>query len=106
MAFREMVLNEVISDLGANYNSDDMSVLNNILEDVIADALMVSNRSETENNLNILKSNIKKATKSVYLLRGAEDVRSNSQSGLSNTYDDVMETMLKDIIRQNKRVLR
>ncbi len=79
MAFREMVLNEVISDLGANYNSDDMSVLNNILEDVIADALMVSNRSETENNLNILKSNIKKATKSVYLLRGAEDVRSNSQ---------------------------
>lgn len=106
MAFKEDILNEIEHDLGDNYVSDDESVLINILDDVISDALSMSNRANTENNLIILKSNIKKATKSIYLLRGVEDVKSNSQSGLSNTYENVMETMMWDIIRQNKRVMR
>lgn len=106
MAFAEDVFNEIVADLADNYVSTDESVLKNILSDVIEDALSASNRVYTENNLQILKSNIKKATKSIYLLRGVEDVKSNSQSGLSNTYDNVMETMMWDIIRQNKRVLR
>ena len=106
MAFAEDVFNEIVADLADNYVSTDESVLKNILSDVIEDALSVSNRVYSENNLQILKSNIKKATKSIYLLRGVEDVKSNSQSGLSNTYDNVMETMMWDIIRQNKRVLR
>ena len=106
MAFREDVLSEVKADLGENYISSDESVLMSILTDVIEDALRMSNRANNENNLSVLKSNIKKATKSIYLLRGVEDVKSNSQSGLSNTYDNVMETMLTDIIRQNKRLMR
>ena len=100
-------------DLGVNYNSEDGNVLRDLVEDVIEDALKLSNRDARattpeakEAQVAILQSNIKKAVKAIYLQRGTEDVKSNSQSGLSNTYDDVMDTMLKDIVRQNKRILR
>lgn len=100
------ILNEIISDLGANYNNSDSAVLTAIMNDVITSALYVSNRRvENENNISILKDNIKKATKTIYLRRGTEDVISDSESGLSNTYDSAIDTMTKDIIKQNKRVL-
>ena len=103
---KTQILNEIISDLGDNYKSSDSAVLTTIMNDMITSALFVSNRrTETENNLRILKDNIKKATKTVYLRRGTEDVTINSESGLSNTYDSAIETMTKDIIKQNKRVL-
>ena len=99
-------------DLGVNYNSEDGNVLRDLVEDVIEDALLLSNRDRIavgearEEQIRILQSNIKKAVKTIYLQRGIEDVKSNSQSGLSNTYDDVMDTMLRDIVRQNKRILK
>lgn len=100
-------------DLGVNYNSEDGNVLRDLVEDVIEDALLLSNRNRLatsdeakEAQITILQSNIKKAVKTIYLQRGIEDVKSNSQSGLSNTYDDVMDTMLRDIVRQNKRILK
>ena len=106
------LLERIKADLGANFYDGDEAILSSILSDVIEDSLLMSNReakassSQTarEGQLKILASNIKKAVKTVYLQRGIEDVKSNSQSGLSNTYEDAMETMLKDIIRQNKRL--
>ncbi len=113
MAVREILLEAITADLGANYNSEDSTVLGTILDDVIEDALIMSNRKGKASassqaydaQVTLLSSNIKKAVKTIYLQRGIEDVKSNSQSGLSNTYDDAMETMLRDIIRQNKRLL-
>ena len=109
---RNNLLSSIVADLGANYR-DDSGVLGALLDDVINDALIVSNRShlvtsdETlEAQLDVLSSNIKKAVKSVYLLRGAEDVKSQSLSGLSSTYENAVETMLYDIIRSNKRILK
>ena len=101
------ILNEIIKDLADNYRKDG-EVLNNLLDDVIVDALSMSNRkykSDIDNQLLILKSNIKKAVKTIYLQRGAEDVSSKSESGQSSTYDYAMETMQKDILRQNKRIM-
>lgn len=103
----DKILNEIIEDLADNYR-EDKNVLTSLLDDVIDDALSMSNRkfkSDKDNQLLILKSNIKKAVKTIYLQRGTEDTSSNSQSGMSNTYDKAMETMLNDIIRQNKRVM-
>lgn len=97
------LLEEIKADLADNFSASDETVLGDLLEDVINDALSMANRPATEAGVTVLSSNIKKATKTIYLQRGIEDVKSNSQSGLSNTYDDAMETMLKDIIRQNKR---
>lgn len=101
------ILNEIIKDLADNYRKDG-EVLNDLLDDVIVDALSMSNRkykSDIDNQLLILKSNIKKAVKTIYLQRGAEDVSSKSESGQSSTYDSAMETMQKDILRQNKRIM-
>lgn len=103
----DKILNEIIEDLADNYR-EDKNVLTSLLDDVIDDALSMSNRkfkSDKDNQLLILKSNIKKAVKTIYLQRGTEDTSSSSQSGMSNTYDKAMETMLNDIIRQNKRVM-
>lgn len=106
MAIQDDILSEIEADLGANYKSEDSEVLTSLLTDVIGDALSMANRSESETNVTVLKSNIKKAVKAIYLQRGVEDVKSNSMGGLSNTYEDVMDMMLRDIIRQNKRLLR
>ena len=103
---KERILKEIIRDLADNYRND-IEVLDNLLDDVINDALFMSNRINRGNldkQLITLKSNIKKAVKAIYLQRGVEGVVSDSQSGLNNNYDDVMETMKKDIIKQNKRL--
>ena len=111
---KEELLEQIMADLGDNFTEQDSVVLEDILEDVIEDALLMSNRDAKANasagamatQLKILSSNIKRAVKTIYLQRGVEDVNSNSQSGLTNTYDVAMERMLADILRQNKRVLK
>lgn len=105
----------IITDLGDNFKSGDESLIKQLLEEVLNDALIISNRDklyvnetdETDSTqIKVLSSNIRKAVKTIYLQRGAEDVVSNSVSGLSNSYDAAIETMSKDIIRQGKRIIR
>lgn len=105
------LLSSIIADLGANYR-DDSDLLGALLDEAVNDALIVSNRLQyshtdegLEAQLDILGSNIRKCVKSMYLIRGAEDVKSQSVSGLSSTYENAIETMNYDIIRSNKRVL-
>lgn len=109
---RENLLSSIITDLGANYHTEDSQLIGALLDEVISDALLVSNRTQLassaegmEEQLDILGSNVRKAVKSMYLIRGAEDVKSQSVSGLSSTYENAIETMNYDIIRSNKRIL-
>ena len=106
------LLSSIVADLGANYREGDSVLLGALLDEAVNDALIVSNRmqySKTETGmeaqLDVLGSNIRKCVKSMYLIRGAEDVKSQSVSGLSSTYENAIETMNYDIIRSNKRVL-
>ena len=104
------LLSSIITDLGANYQESDSNLLGALLDEVVNDALIASNRwqfkdTALEAQLDILGSNIRKCVKSMYLLRGAEDVKSQSVSGLSSTYENAIETMTHDIIRSNKRIL-
>lgn len=106
------LLNTIIADLGENYHEDDDALLRELLDESISDALLVSNRyqyAQTDDGLNaqldILASNIRKCAKALYLIRGAEDVKSQTQSGINSTYENAIETMTYDIIRSNKRVL-
>lgn len=104
---KEKILEEIKQDLADNYRNDE-EVLKVLLEDVINDALFSSNRifnSDKEKQIEVLKSNIKKAVKNIYLRRGTEDVKSSSQSGESNNYSSAIEEMTLDIIKQNKRIL-
>ena len=106
---RDQLLSSIQADLGDNYSSSDSDVLGALLDEVIADALFVSGRaalSDRAAQLEVLGSNIRKAVKSIYLQRGAEDVRNQSLSGISSAYDNAIETMTHDIIRTQKRILQ
>ena len=98
------MLNEIISELGDNYNSNDESVLEEILEEVTANALTISNRADNEENKTILKHEIKSCTKGIYLQRGSEGLNNLSQSGITSAFNDCMEKLRNDIIKNGKRI--
>lgn len=106
---KEKLLESIKTDLNANYRNDD-EVLNDLFEEVLNDALFISNRKKLyetseEEQITILASNIRKCVKTIYLQRGSEDVTSQTLSGISNIYDDSIERMKADIIKQGKRRL-
>lgn len=97
------MINEIINELGDNYNSDDASVLNDILEEVIANALTISNCENSAKNINFLKQEIKTCVKGIYLQRGSEGLEKLSQSGINSSFNDCMDKLRNDIIRNGKR---
>ena len=98
------MLNEIINELGDNFNSSDTSVLEEILEEVTANALTISNRESNEDNKYFLKQEIKSCVKGIYLQRGAEGLNSLSERGTSSNFNDCMEKLRNDIVRNGKRV--
>lgn len=111
---KEELLASIKTDLGENYHETTDNLLESILDEVINDALFISNRkfkidsedpSTLSSQLDILSSEIRRAVKSIYLQRGAEDVSSNSQSGISSSFDDVKQRLRDDIIKGGKRIL-
>jgi hypothetical protein len=90
---------EIIADLGNNYRASDSTILDKILVRVTKDALSISNRKTSDG----IESEIIEAVKSLYLLRGTEDVESLSESGKSAKYRDAMKKLREDIISNGKR---
>lgn len=97
------MINEIINELGDNYNSDDESVLNNILEEVTANALTISNLSNNIQNQEYLKQEIKSCVKGIYLQRGSDGLKSLNQSGTNSSFNDCIEKLRNDIVRNGKR---
>lgn len=98
------MLEEIINELGDNYNSNDRNVLEKILNEVATNALIISNRTNTEDNVNLLKREIKECVKGIYLQRGAEGTKSLNERGISTTFEDNMNKMRNDIIKNGKRL--
>lgn len=98
------MLNEIINELGDNYNSSDESVLRNILEEVTANALTISNRQDNIENKLFLQREIKQCVKGIYLQRGAEGLNSLGERGTSSTFNDCIDKMRNDIVKNGKRV--
>ena len=90
---------EIIADLGNNYRASDSDLLDKLISRVTNDALFISNRKTSDG----LESEIIEAVKSLYLLRGTEDVESLSESGKSAKYRDVMKKLRQDIVSNGKR---
>ena len=90
---------EIIADLGNNYRASDDTLLDKILARVTKDALFISNRKTSDG----LESEIIEAVKSLYLLRGTEDVETLTENGKSAKYRDVMSKMRRDIVSNGKR---
>jgi len=98
------MLNEIINELGDNYNSSDESVLKDILDEVTANALTISNRANNTSNKLLLKQEIKACVKGIYLQRGGEGLNSLSERGTTSNFNDCYEKLRNDIIRNGKRV--
>ena len=93
------MLEEIINELGAYYSTEDSEVLEDILDEVSANALSLSNQSTTDD----LVLEIKQCVKSIYLRRGTEHDKSLSANGESSTYIDPYEELRNNIVKNGKR---
>ena len=92
------MLDEIIDDLGENYNSNDEEILSSILDRVTTVAQTLSNNQSEE-----LNPYIKTCVKAEYLSRGGEGLGSLSESGKSSSFVDNIEKMRNDIIKAGLR---
>lgn len=92
-------IEKIINDLGPNYRGDD-DVIEEILEEVSSIASDISNRQKEDTRL---FPYIKRATKAIYLCRGAEGMQSTNESGVSSSFEDIIEKLRNDIIKSGLR---
>lgn len=97
-----MEINKIIEDLGENYKNDG-DVLKDIYEEVSSIASNISNRKADDEKL---YPYIKKATKAIYLCRGGEGLTSRGEGSISNSFEDVIEKLRNDIIKNGLRRLK
>lgn len=95
-------IEKIIADLGANYKDDD-EVLEEIFEEVSSIASDISNR--LANDVKLFPY-IKKATKAIYLARGAEGLTSRGEGSISSSYEDIVEKLRNDIIKSGLRRIK
>lgn len=98
------MLEEIKLDLADNFRIGDDEILQEYIDRVTTDALSISNREETEDNVNLLKSEIKQCVKGLYLQRGGEGSKGISDNGLNTTFTDCYEDLRKNIVKAGKRV--
>lgn len=98
----EANIEKIIADLGANYKEDE-EVLKEILEEVSSIASDISNREKDDTRL---FPYIKKATKAVYLSRGAEGLASRNEGSISTSFEDIMDKLRNDIIKSGLRRIK
>ena len=97
-----MDLEKIIDDLGENFRND-REVLKDILEEVSSIASDISNRKSDDKKL---YPYIKKAVKAIYNCRGAEGMQSQSGNGESNSYEDIIEKLRNDIVKNGLRRMK
>lgn len=95
-------IDKIIADLGSNYN-DDKAVLEEILEEVSSIASDISNRQKYDEKL---FPYTKKATKAIYLSRGAEGLTSRNEGSISTSYEDIIDKLRNDIIKSGLRRIK
>lgn len=95
-------IDKIIADLGANYK-EDKEVLEEILKEVSSIASDISNRQKDDEKL---FPYIKKAVKAIYLCRGSEGLQSRGEGSISSSYEDIIEKLRNDIIKNRLRRLK
>ena len=98
------MLEEIKTDLADNFREGDDDILQEYIDRVTADALSISNREETEDNINLLKSEIKQCVKALYLQRGGEGSKGISDNGLNSTFTEPYKNLRENIVKSGKRV--
>lgn len=95
-------IGKIINDLGPNYMGDD-NVLEEIFEEVSSIAADISNRKKDDEKL---FPHIKRATKAIYLSRGAEGLTSRNEGSISTSYEDIIDKLRNNIIKSRLRRIK
>lgn len=93
-------IDKIIADLGANYK-EDKEVLEEILKEVSSIASDISHNKDKDK----LFPYIKKAVKAIYLTRGSEGMQSRNEGSISTSFEDIIEKLRNDIIKNRLRRL-
>lgn len=94
-------IDKIIDDLGPNFRNDK-EVLEEILEEVNSIAFDISNNKDEKQ----LFPYVKKAAKAIYLCRGGEGLKNRNDGSISNTFEDIIEKLRNDIIKNGLRRLK
>lgn len=98
------MLEEIKQDLADNFRQGDDEILQEYIDRVTTDALSISNRENTEENINLLSSEIKQCVKGMYLQRGGEGSNSLSSAGTNSSFRNCLEDLRINIVKAGKRV--
>lgn len=88
-------------DLADNYHDKDDVVINNMIDHY---SMIASNASNRKKDDKVLEPYIFLAVKEAYLRRGDEGTTASNEGGLSSSYIDIEEKLIRDI--RSKRVIR
>ena len=91
---------EIIAELGANYNTNDSEVIEAYIQDFTTIAVEISNLNASDDRL---FPYIRKAVISRYLSRGAEGLKSRSEGSISASYEDIINGLKNDLARSGLR---
>lgn len=97
------MLEQIIRRLGANYIEDTEDIIQDIIEDMTPIACDASNRNKEDTKM---FPYIKKAVISEYNARGTEGLLSRSEGSISSQYEDIIEKMRNNIIKNGLRRIK
>lgn len=99
------LVNLAIEKLGPLFDEKDDNIIVGIGDTVIDEALDNSNRSDTPENLDVLRGIIVDTIVIAYQNRGSEGLKSQSELGQSNSFVDWNEYLITNIIKKGKRLV-
>jgi len=97
------MLEKIKANLGANYAENTDDVLQDIINEITSIACDISNRSKDDEKL---IPYISKAVKAEYLTRGAEGLLARTEGSESSSFEDIVDKMRSNIIKNGVRRLR
>lgn len=95
-------IDKIIADLGPNYKNDK-NVLEDILEEISSITSDISNRTADDKKL---FPYVKRAVKAEYTARGAEGLTSRNEGSVSSSFEDIIDKLRNNIIKNRLRRIK
>lgn len=94
------MLDQIIRQLGDNYDRNDNQVLLDLIDEATYSALSYTNKTKTDKEID---NAIKRCVVAKYLQRGGEGTNSTNELGQSASFYDPIERMQQELLKGGKR---
>lgn len=98
-----ILTSKIKSILGVNYVEESDEILENLIREIAPIASNASNRLEDDEKL---FPYISQAVRAEYLARGAEGLSSRSEGSMSSSFNNIIEEMRLNIVKNGVRRLK